>query len=142
MTHENTHEITRTLIATPDRVATTAKLFGYDFPKLLEPFVYTVARDLAPAYNGGYLHFYRLSNGGFYMAPDIEGVFMASCAMNFFQGELSADALGLVSCLTAFSHLSFTQPETFARTMADHFYLLRSYAGHHKEAPQIFSAID
>lgn len=99
MTHENTHEITRTLIATPDRVAATAKLFGYDFPQLLEPFVYTVARDLAPAYNGGYWHFYRLSNNGFYMAPDIAQVFHASCAMNFFEGELSADVWGLSRAL-------------------------------------------
>jgi hypothetical protein len=134
--------ITRTLIATPGRVATTAKLFGFEFPQRLEPFIYAVARDLAPAYNGAYWHFYLLSSGGFYMAPDIDQVFDASCASNFFRGELSADALGLVSCLVAYSHLSFGQPEAFAKTCAEHFYLVRDYAGYHPEAVAIFRAID
>ena len=135
-------EITRTLIATPDRVPTTAKLFGHAFPRQVEPFVYTVTREMAPAYNGGYWHFYRLSNNGFYMAPDIEGPVQASCAMNFFRGELSADALGIVACLTAYSHLSFSKDEPFARVCAAQFHLLRDYAGFHAEAVAIFGAID
>lgn len=135
-------DITRTLIATPDRVPTTAKLFGYEFSQRIEPFVYTVAREMAPAYNGGYWEFFRLSNGGFYMAPDIEGNFQASCATNFFRGELSADALGISCCLTAYSNLSFGQPEYFARTCAEQFYLLRDYAGYHQEAAAIYAAID
>lgn len=135
-------EITRTLIATPDRVPTTAKLFGNAFPLQVEPFVYTVARDMAPKYTGGYWHFYRLSNNGFYMAPDIDGPVQASCAMNFFRGELSADGLGVVTCLTAYSHLSFCKDQKFARTCADQFYLLRDYAGFHIEAASIFAAID
>jgi hypothetical protein len=134
--------ITRTLIATPDRVTTTAKLFGYAFPQLFEPFVYTVARDIAPAYSGGYWRYYLLSSGGFYMAPDIDQIFDASCAGNYFQGKLSADALGIVSCLTAYSHLSFGKPEAFARICAEQFYLLRDYAGEHAEAEARFRAID
>ena len=135
-------EITRTLIATPDRVPTTAKLFGYEFSQKIEPFVYTVAREMAPAYSGGYWLFYRLSNHGFYMAPDIDGPVQASCATNFFRGELSADALGIVACLTAYSHLSFSKDQGFARTCADQFYLLRDFAGYHKEAAAIYAAID
>jgi hypothetical protein len=134
--------ITRTLIATPDRVTTTAKLFGYAFPQLFEPFVYTVAREMAQTYQGGFWLYYQLSNGGFYMAPDIEGRFEVSCAMNFFNGELSADALGIVACLTAYSHLSFGKPEAFARICAEQFYLLRDYAGEHAEAEAVFRAID
>lgn len=140
--HQHQPEINRTLIATPDRVATTAKLFGYEFSQRIEPFVYNVAREMAPAYNGGYWHFYTLSSRGFYLAPDIEGMLEASCATNFFRGELSADGLGIVSCLTAYSNLSFGQPEAFARTCAEHFYLLRDYAGYHPEAASIFAAID
>lgn len=134
--------ITRILIATPDRVPTTAKLFGYAFPQLFEPFVYTVAREMAPAYQGGFWLFYQLSNGGFYMAPDIEGRFEVSCAMNFFDGELSADALGIVACLTAYSHLSFRDDKQFAWVCGDQFYLLRDYADSHPEALAIFRAID
>jgi len=134
--------ITRTLIATPDRVPTTAKLFGYAFPQLFEPFVYTVAREMSHAYSGGYWFFYQLSNGGFYMAPDIEGRFEVSCATNFFDGELSADALGIVACLTAYSHLSFGKPEAFARICAEQYYLVRDYSGEQPEALAIFRAID
>ena len=134
--------ITRTLIPVPERVPTTAALFGYEFSQQIEPYVYTVSREIAPAYNGGYWHFYRLSNGGFYMAPDMEHVFSVSCPMNFFQGELSADALGIVACLYAYSHLSFGQPNDFARVCAAQFHHLRNFAGFHPEAVGIFGAID
>jgi hypothetical protein len=36
--------------------------------------VYTWAEELSLAYQGGYWEFYRLSNGGFYMAPAGEKV--------------------------------------------------------------------
>ena len=136
------NKITKTLVATPDRVGTAAKLFGYEFPRQIEPFVYNVARDMAGAYSGGYWQFYRLSNEGFYMAPDIDLVFDASCASNYFSGRLSADALGIVACLVAYSHLSFGKPEAFARNCANLYYRLRDYAGEHSESGAIFRAID
>ena len=129
------------MLRTPDRVPTTAKIFGLSFPQHVEPYAYAVARDIAPAYNGGYWIFYLLSNGGFYMAPDMEGPFAASWAMNYFEGELAADALGIVSCLFAFSNLSF-QPEPWAHVCSEQYYLLREYAGYHPEAVNIFRAID
>lgn len=142
MTHENLHEITRTLLQTPERVPTTASLFGWAFPQYIEPYIYTVTREIAPAYVGGYWHFYLLSSGGFYMAPDQDKIFAVSCAMNYFEGELSADALGTVACLTAYSHLSFSESEAFARVCADQYHLLRDFAGSHREAADIFRAID
>jgi Antirestriction protein len=36
----------------------------------VERTVYDVLNELAPDYCGGYWHFYALSNGGFYMAPE------------------------------------------------------------------------
>ena len=134
--------VTRTLLKTADRIPTTAKIFGLSFPQHVEPYAYTVAREMAPAYNGGYWHFYTLSNGGFYMAPDMEGPFAASCAMNYFEGELSADALGIVACLMAYSHLSFSEQEPLDRICSSQFHYLRSFAGSHREAAHIFRAID
>ena len=49
---------------------------------------------------------YTLSNGGFYMAPDIAQTWEVSCP-NYYAGTLSSDALGIVACLCAYSHLSF-----------------------------------
>ena len=76
------------------------------------------------------------------MAPDMEGPFAASCAMNYFEGELSADALGIVSCLMAYSHLSFSESIPFAKVCAEQFYQVRNYACYHPEAVAIFGAID
>jgi hypothetical protein len=73
------------------RVTYTANLFGVHFPFKLEPTIYGMADRLAPAYNGGYWHFYGLSNGGFYMAPATDAIFDVSCE-NGFDGKLSADA--------------------------------------------------
>lgn len=36
----------------------------------VEDAIYCWMRRLAPRYSGGSWHFYELSNGGFYMAPD------------------------------------------------------------------------
>jgi hypothetical protein len=72
----------------------TDGLFGMHFPLKLEPAIYKFAEYLSSEYNGGYWHFYTLSNGGFYMAPDDDQPFQVSSA-NGWEGKLSADALGL-----------------------------------------------
>ncbi len=122
------------------RVANTAKLFGVHFPLKLEPTIYSMAEMLAPAYTGGYWHFYTLSNGGWYMAPATDTIFDVSCE-NGFDGKLSADALGVTACLYAYSHLSFGEGE-FAQTCARHYYLLRDFMMEHAEARAILRATD
>jgi hypothetical protein len=96
---------------------------------------------MAEDYHGGYWHFYTLDNGGFYMAPEGDQVLAVSCD-NYFTGELSADALGIVSCLYAYSHCSFSQNEAFGRLCARHYHLLREYMFEHKEVAAILGAID
>ena len=142
MFEEEQTQITRTMVPEGDRVKVSAGFFGDHFPLLIEPYVYTVARDIAEEYNGGYWDFYRLSNGGFYMSPSGDMRYSVSCPMNFFNGELSADALGIVACLTAYSHLSFCSEQVFARECARQFHLLRTFACEHEEGTAILSAID
>ena len=132
--------ITRQLVKNYDRVNHTAGIFGVHFPMCLEPFVYSVTDSIAPEYNGGYWEFYSLSNGGFYMAPKSDSVFHVSCD-NGFEGNLSADALGITACLYAYSHLSFSDDD-FAETCAQHYHLLREYMLEHSEARDILGAID
>jgi len=122
------------------RVTYTANLFGVHFPFKLEPTIYGMADRLAPAYNGGYWHFYGLSNGGFYMAPATDTIFDVSCE-NGFDGKLSADALGITACLYAYSHLSFGEGE-FAQVCAEHYHLLRDFMMEHAEARAILRATD
>ena len=97
---------TRELVPEDRRTAITEKLFGLHFPLHLEPVIYGITERMAKDYKGGFWEFYTLSNGGFYMAPSIDQVFHVTCD-NQFEGDLSADALGITSCLYAYSNLSF-----------------------------------
>ena len=122
------------------RVTYTADLFGVQFPLRLEPTIFAMADRLAPAYRGGYWHFYALSNGGFYMAPATDTIFDVSCE-NGFEGALSADALGITACLYAYSHLSFGEG-AFAQVCAEQYHLLRDYMMEHAEVRAILQATD
>ena len=135
-------EATVTAILVPDnqRIKTTADLFGMHFPMKLEPAIYYFAEMLADDYRGGYWQFYTLSNEGFYMAPEQDEPFQVS-SMNGFEGSVSADALGLVVCLYAYSHLSFGEGK-FAEICAEHYHRLLDFACEHREAGLILRAID
>jgi len=132
--------ITRKQVPNHKRIQHTAALFGTNFPLHLEPFVYAITDNIAEEYNGGYWEFYELSNGGFYMAPHSDSVFNVSCE-NGFEGQLSADAFGIVACLYAYSHLSFGSG-AFAETCAQQYHWLRDYMLEHPEAEAILGAID
>lgn len=137
---ENPTTVTRKLIPESQRLSHTAKLFGASFPMLFEPLVYQITGRMAKQYSGGYWLFYKLSNGGFYMAPDDDRVFSVSCD-NCYSGELSAHALGIVACLYAYSHLSFGGNGAFPRECARQYHLLRYYMCDHTEVASILGAI-
>ncbi|MDO8713329.1 MAG: antirestriction protein [Polynucleobacter sp.] len=123
-----------------DRISLTTKLFGMHFPMHLEPFVFDMAGRLSPDYKGGYWQFYALSNGGFYMAPNSDSLFNVT-SENGYEGQLSADALGITACLYAYSHLSFTEGD-FAQICAQQYHWLRDYMMEHAEVRAILGAID
>jgi hypothetical protein len=133
--------VTRTLVPEDRRLAVTAELFGVWFPTRIEPVVYTFAERLSKDYQGGYWAFYTLANSGFYMAPAGDRLFHVICE-NQYEGDLSADALGITACLYACSHLSFAGPPAFADICSDHYYWLRDFALEHPEAGAILKAID
>jgi hypothetical protein len=74
------------------------------------------------------------------MGPRLDTIFAVSCE-NGYEGKLSADALGMVACLYAFSALSFGNG-TFAEACADQYHLLREYVFQHAEAKAILRVID
>lgn len=124
-----------------ERIEFPATLFGVHFAFLVEPFVYGMAENMAPKYKGGYWAFYRLSNGGFYMAPDSDKYYPAACG-NGYEGILSADALGITACLYAYSHLSFSDNLALAEACTEQYHLLREYMLEQTEAEGILGAID
>jgi hypothetical protein len=132
--------VTRELVPEDRRMDVVEQLFGTAFSLQLEPVVYGITDRMADEYTGGYWHFYTLSNGGFYMAPAEDRTFHVKC-QNMYEGDLSADALGIVACLYAYSNLSFSLSEV-AREYARHYHLLREYMVEHPEVREILGAID
>ena len=133
--------ITCNKLSTHRRTQVTSELFGLNFPMKLEPLIFNLTDHISDNYSGGYWDFQTLSNGGFYMSPCSDDHFNVGCE-NGFEGRLSGDALGIVVCLYAYSHLSFNGQNGFDEVCAEHFHLLREFALDHNEAGGIFSAID
>ena len=121
--------MTRELVPEDQRLAVVERLFGIAFPLQLEPVVYGVTDSLANDYTCAYWNFYTLSNGGFYIAPAEDRIFHVRC-QNMYEGGLSADALGIVACLYAYSNLSFSLSD-IAREYARHYHLLWEYSMGH-----------
>jgi len=119
------------------RLETLPRHFGRHM-LTVESAVYGFMRQLAKDYSGGYWHFYELSNGGFYMAPECEPLTLRVDS-NAYAGRMSAQAAGITACLFAFSHLSFRIPD---EVVTRHYYQLRDFALEHPEAGAILAAID
>ena len=128
------------IVSESERMACVDKLFGISYVLKLEPTVFSMAERLAADYRGAYWEFITLSNDSFYMAPRSKAIFAVTCE-NGFEGQMSADALGITACLYAYSHLSFGDGE-LAQTCARHYHLLRDWAMAHVEARAILRATD
>ena len=141
MTQSTLNLVTRELVPEDQRTEIMDKLFGLRFPMELEPVIYNIAGRLSDDYKGGYYEFYTLSNGGFYMSPSEDRVFHVVCD-NFYEGDLSSDALGVTSCMYAYSHLSFVSTAAFSDTYAEMYHRLREYIFEHPEVRAILGATD
>ena len=74
------------------------------------------------------------------MAPADDQLYHVICD-NQFEGDLSADALGITSCLYAYSNLSFADGD-IAREYANHYHQLREFMVEHTEVSAILRATD
>lgn len=98
---------------------------------------------LSEDYNGGFWNYYTLTNGGFYMAPATDKALRLVVAGNWFEGELSADAAGIVATLFALGQIAAEiQGTAEADALIDRYHFLRDFAAEHVEAGLIFRAID
>ena len=133
--------ITGELVPDERRADFVDALFGIHFSTQLEPYVFAVASELSSQYGGGYWSLHSLSNGGFYMAPESESLFRVQCP-NGFEDVMSADALGVTTCLYAYSRLSFRAGDRIAEVYARHYHLLREFMMGHAEVDAILQATD
>lgn len=100
---------------------------------------------LSQDYKGGLWHFYELSNGGFYLAPNKTERMRVEVDGNGFDGAMSADAAGIVATLFALNHLValvYEEGGPELDKLSDHYYFLRDFALGHPEAVTILRAID
>jgi hypothetical protein len=118
-------------------------------PRLMmrgEALVYGWLRLLCQRYKGSYWHYYTLSDGGFYMAPDLAERLEIQVEGNGFCRELSADAAGIVATLFALGQLVAERVDAAgtatAESLIEQYHLLRGFAAQHAEAAVIFLAID
>ena len=130
--------ITANLLPEESRMGFLPAFFGRAM-MIGEGLVYCWMRNLSEDYQGGYWDYFKLSNGGFYMAPRTSKKFRVLVAGNYFEGELSADAAGIVATLYALCELA---NRTASDRIVDLYHLLRDYASEHPDAGQIFAAID
>lgn len=77
-----------------------------------------------------------------YMAPTTPERLRITVAGNEFDGELSADAAGIVATLFALGQLAATEADDIRDQFVHLFHWLREYAAEHAEARLIFRAID
>ena len=143
MKHSNNHAhtILGTVVPEDQRLNFLPRHFGTHM-MLVERQVYHHFANLCPQYQGGYWHFYELSNGGCYLAPDRDRCTL-SHAGNSVDATVSGDAAGIIATLYTFSHLAFHfEHDPYSERLSTHFHLLRAYASQHAEGGLIYRVID
>ena len=129
-----------TLVPECRRMEFLPGLFGRKLMLVGERTVYQFMSWLAPEdYTGGMWRFHEQGRQPLFLSPDTEKRFRISCETNGYQGEVSAEAAGIIATLFALSHLSFRHE---ADQLADAYARLYAFAGDHAEAGEIFKAID
>lgn len=133
-------QIMRIEVPQARRTEVVSSIFGLHFPLSIEPYIYNLASSMSQQYQGGYWEFYQLSNGGFYMGL-ADGVYPV-CCHNGYAGSLTGDALGIVVCMYAFSHFSFSDNDILSRRCGSLYHQLRDFAARHTEFMSICRATD
>lgn len=133
-----TIRIKATIVNDDNRLSFLPKYFG-KWMTHAEGCVYDKLKNICPAYHGGFWNFYELSNGGFYMAPEITEALPIFVESNGYECAMSADAAGIVTSLYALNKFcSVIEDEA----MINRYYWLRDYALEHSEVKHILGAID
>lgn len=131
--------VTATKVTQSRRIKMLPKYFGERLMVHTEHAIYDTLQELAPEYNGGFWHYFELSNGGFYMSPDLHISFDVTVNENGFSDTMSADAAGITACLFTYSQLANAKN---SEQLSNLYHLLREFALDHPESAKILAAID
>jgi hypothetical protein len=131
--------IVANLVPEDKRMSVLPDFFGFAQMLLAEGMTFDYMQKLSIDYNGGHWHYYRLSNGGFYMAPSEDKPMRVQFNGNGYEGTMSADAAGLTATLFMLNSLANSLATD---KMIDLYYLVRDFASEHAEITEIFKAID
>lgn len=129
--------ITATRVPDNQRLDTLPKHFARHM-LTVENRVYDTLQSFSPQHGCAYWHYYELSNGGFYMAPETDKRITLTIE-GAYHGEMSADAAGITVCLYAFEHLANKLQD---EGILDHHSWLRDFVSYHAERTEIYRAID
>ncbi len=142
----NDSQMTHTIIASQVSDEQRADFWPQHFGRipqwiLLEPRIFGWMDRFCENYSGGIWHFYTLTNGGAFMAPEAEDdeKWTLLNNMNGNSAEMSAEAAGIAVCLIEYSHHAC---RTECDAMTEHYYRLRDYALSHPESHAILAIID
>lgn len=147
MTTNNTEQaitpLAATLVSDNQRLTFLPKFFGRHNMVRGEALVYAFLGDMSKDYKGADWHYYTLSNGGFYMAPDLDEKLPLSIPGNWFSRHVSPDAAGIIATLFALSQLIAENGHRMeGNRFIDFFHSLREFALSHSERELILAAID
>jgi len=131
---------TATIVPHERRLEFLPALFGRSLLLIGENAVYSFMERLSPLdYGGGFWAFYEHEGNPLFLAPRSKSRFRIIGEITGFQGEVSADAAGIIATLFAFSHLSFQYQ---SEHLSQGYRRLYAYSADHPEAAEIFQAID
>ncbi|TDM05066.1 MAG: hypothetical protein C4K60_20285 [Ideonella sp. MAG2] len=126
------------------RLGFLPRVFGPQHCGAAEAAVFDAMRRLCPDYCASNWHFYDLSNGGFYMAPEDTAAAgqppttLLVCAPSGEQVHLSCDAAGIAATLDALMAVFWEGLDS----MVNAYYRLRDFAIEHPEHQGILRVVD
>jgi hypothetical protein len=131
------------LVPENERMNVVARMFDLYYPLRLEPLVFQLAEQLSADYQGGGWTFYTFDETGFLMCPDTDQPFDVVCD-NYYSGQVSAQAFGVIVSLYAFSLASFDAEHPSGQLCARLYHQLKDYIldQEHPEISSILAAID
>lgn len=133
-------KLTATVVPDHRREMFLPTMFGLPLLIVAENAVYSLMQRLSPQdYGGGFWNFYEIDKQPLFLAPTSKPRFRIESEITEYRGEVSAEAVGIIATLFAFSHLSFRFESDF---LAQGYERLYGYLDGHPEASAIFRAID
>jgi hypothetical protein len=129
------------------RMTFMPRMFGDQYFLNGEAMLFDFARNLMPDYAGGHWEFYHLRGSEVrYAVPTGRERWRVTVAGNYYDGEVSADAAGIILSLFAINAMSEfalrRNDWTGMDALADRYGDLRQYACGHPERAAILAAID